>query len=176
MLDYIAKEWGVLKGAPLVFFILLALGLGGGFTAGMGWRGQELADAEALIRLKDGQIDGYQKTLSDRLDKVEKQLSAQQLSSIRETLTERPSTVDILDGSSGGRIAPLASQLKSVFSESGWHVQTGETESGVVIIAPDAKDAATIKKALEDAGIKYGPVKGGGWNGEASSEAIRLEP
>jgi hypothetical protein len=45
MLDYIAKEWHVLKGAPVTFIILLALGLGGGFAGGMVFRGQELAEA-----------------------------------------------------------------------------------------------------------------------------------
>lgn len=76
----------------------------------------------------------------------------------------------------------MATQLKSVFSESGWQVRSGETgdpESGVVISVPDAKGAAIVKKALEDAGVHYSPIGGGGWGdgeGEVGSETIRLQP
>ena len=57
------------------FLILAAVAFG--FAAGLFWRGQEVANCETLIKAKDGQMDAYQKSINDRLENVEKKLSAQ---------------------------------------------------------------------------------------------------
>ncbi|MER9968127.1 hypothetical protein [Mesorhizobium sp. M0060] len=161
MLDHITKEWGVLKGAPLAFFILLAIGLSGGFKVGLMWRDQEVADGKALVLLKDGQIDGYQKALSDRLEKVEKQLSENQLSLIRSKIQADPSSVDIIGGHPD-KPDPRVDQLKGAFKDSGWNVGASQMQtstSDLVLRAQDPRAATTIENALKDAGIVYEAVK-----------------
>ena len=163
--EHLKSEWEVLRSAPLAFLGLLILGLGGGFTGGMMWRGQEVANAESLLRLRDGELDTYRKSIEKRLGDVEKQLTLQQISAIQDALTNFPSTVDFL--SVNKKFAPLATQLKTVFTESGWTVANepetapdDRLSNGVVIRASDNQAAETIGKALEGAGVTYQSTPG----------------
>ncbi len=149
----------MLKQAPLVFAILLIGGLIAGFAGGLLFRGQELANAESLVKLKDGEIDNYQKTINERLERVEKQLSAQQLSSIESTLKGAPtSSVALSAGQGHEDTANLAKQLQSAFTKSGWQVTAAHPEGefkGVSLKVDDRESTMAIAKALQDAGVSF---------------------
>lgn len=160
ILNHIGKEWQVLKTAPGTFIVLIILGLAGGFTGGLGWRGQELANVESLMRLKEGEIDSYRKSINDRLDKVEKSLSDQQLSYFQDTLRTAPSTVEITIG--GKAYEPFAKQVLSAFEAGGWKVQStinADTQEGINITASGLLDAGLITKALTSADVDFQSVQ-----------------
>lgn len=56
---------GTMRGAPGSFIILLLLGLSLGFAGGMAWRGQEVANAGSLVRVKDEERQFSERQLSD---------------------------------------------------------------------------------------------------------------
>lgn len=157
ILDHIKAEWDVLKGAPIAFVALLAAGVIGGFGGGCLFMSQQLANMQSLVDLKDGQIDAYRKSIEDRLDKVEKTLSAQQLSSLEAMLKAEPSLVYL-----GGNptASPYATQLVDKFKDAGWVVQPSEaaTEKGIILRAPDAKSSTTIQDAFSKAGVPFEAV------------------
>lgn len=147
-----------MKGAPISFAILLLLGLGAGFWGGMAFRAQQVANAESLVRLKDGELDNYQKIINERLERVEKQLSAQQLSSIESTLKAVPvSSVALSAGQDHEDASNLARQLQSAFTKSGWKVTDAPAAEfkGVSLKVDDYGSTAAIAKALEDAGVAF---------------------
>lgn len=127
---------------------------------------QEVANAESLVRLKDGElaqkngeIDGYRKTIEERLGKIEKQLSVQQINAIQSELSKRPSTVNIV-GPQPKDESAVAKQILETFKNSGWDVQTQyatqDKEPAGWVLRSDQKDSiTTIGKALSGAGISY---------------------
>ena len=156
IIQYIKDEWAVLKKAPWSFVILLALGLGGGFAFGLFWRGQEVANYDTLIKLKDGQIDDYKKSINDRLDKVEKTLSANQLSSLELWLKTSPSKVVI--SSDPKTSLPYKEQILTAFKNSGWEVDPKTTLSDMEIFTlqtSDPSSASAVSKALSAAGVPF---------------------
>jgi hypothetical protein len=162
LLEYIRAEWAVLKQAPLSFFLLAALSIVAGFGLGMFVRGQELANMESLLKLKDGELDEL-KSIEERLKNVETKLSAQQLSSIRQSLQKSPSAVSIVTGPKSAN--PYFNQIQEVFKGSGWTVKaahSSDISGSLVLQAPDEESSAAIEKALTNAGVNYQtvPAKG----------------
>jgi hypothetical protein len=144
LVDHIKAEWRVMKGAPISFVALLLLGLSGGFAVGMAWRGQEVANAESLARVRDAQ----------------REFSEQQLIEIKERLKSSPSSVDILDGKPGSTDQRV-DQLKRAFSTSGWEVNTGPLSGvahSITLRAKDDNSATTIENALKGAGVGFETV------------------
>ncbi|MER9741780.1 hypothetical protein [Mesorhizobium sp. M0187] len=157
-LDYIKSEWHVVKGAPLAFALLLVAGLIGGYAFESILTAERVATLETMIRQRDGEIDGYQKTLSDRMDKVEKALSAQQLSSIETTLTRSPTaTVELQSDREWTDTAEIARQLQSTFEKTGWTVDKSQGKSGAGVVLRATSDVATsvIRNALDEAAVPY---------------------
>ncbi len=173
--------------APRSFAGLTILAVGLGFGGGLMWRGQEVSNYETLIKIKDGQIDAYQKTINERLDKVEKTLSDQQLSSLQNSLRLSPSEVAIIKGKGEGEVSPYATQLEKAFSNSGWIVEKFaaiDESGGVILRAKDLLSADTIKQALETANVKYHSVNEDGktdflvgtWGGSTSGPFQSITP
>ncbi|WP_224702001.1 hypothetical protein [Devosia aquimaris] len=162
ILEHIQKEWGTLKGAPLAFFVLLFLGLALGGAGGHAWRGQEVANLESLMRLKDGELTTLTKQMEERLKKVEDRLSEQQVTTLESSLREIPSKIEIVKSRVGGLEPVIAGQLETVFSDSGWKVLTDTTPtepanwtSAVLLGIPESPDGAALKAAFDAANIPY---------------------
>ncbi|MER9257763.1 hypothetical protein [Mesorhizobium sp. M0619] len=157
-LDTIKSELQVLKGAPFSVCLLVAAGLWGGYQFASVLTAERIATLETMVHERDGEIEGYQKTLSDRLDKVEKALSDQQLSSIKSSLKDGHGSVDILD-SNPDKPDPRADQLKTAFRDSGWDVmmvaKNVTDAADLVLRTTDPKAATSVEKALRDAGVTY---------------------
>lgn len=163
-LDSIKSEWTTVRGAPWSVAALVGASLFGGFTVGQGQMKQQLANAESLVKLKDGQIDEYQKATNARLDKVEKILSARQLSSLELGLKAAPSKVIISADPSISKI--YTKQFEDVFKNSGWQVDTKSIYSSLgdksdyspdtfTLETKDAIGATIVSKALSEAGVKF---------------------
>ena len=144
-----------MKGAPFSFGAILVSGLLLGFAAGQYLMRQEVANAESLVKLKDGQIDEYQKTINERLDKVEKTLSAQQLSTLETWLKASPSMVSLSTDPKG--TDPFTMQLVDTFKKSGWDVMPRPYDKlGYLFIEPkDATGVAVVLKALMEAKVPF---------------------
>lgn len=147
--DHIKQELGVLKGAPFAAGLLIIVG----FSGGMFWRGQEIANLEGLVRLKDGELDDYRKRINERLDNVEKQLSSRQVSGLSEALKSVPSSsIEI----SSRPNDPVAKQLVRTFEERGWTVSPlPSADRPGVLLRAGGKDAKAIDGALNDAGVNF---------------------
>lgn len=160
--EHIKSEWPVIKGAPVAFLGLLIAGISGGFAGGMIFRAQEVANAESLVRLKDGQLDEYRKQIEERLQNVEQQLTDQQISKIKAAIESAPSKVEILTGDKVGWSGEVSGQLKNAFQLSGWNVLPSTVLNGeadtVVLRAPDARTSTIINEALAGAGVRYDTV------------------
>lgn len=128
------------------FVVVLVLSLGFGFTSGLMWRGQEVANAESKASAMEAELH-----YSDR-----------QLQDIKERLKESPpSSVDIIGGQKGPN-APKAEQLRDIFSDSGWHVETGSSTEDLhklTLRTKDEKSAATVENALKNAGVDFKAVQ-----------------
>ena len=156
VVEYIKSEWTVLKAAPVAFLGFLIAGLVLGYLGGSTLRSQEVANLESLIRLKDGELDEYRKKIEQRLDNVEKQLSAQQISALEEALKQakQPSRIEL----KGGEQGKIENQLKDTFEKSGWFVQplpSDEPDGPGTIRTEDKGAAKSTDKALKDAGVNY---------------------
>ena len=154
--ETIKAEWPVLKGAPISFAGLLIVGLCSGFAFGMMWRGQEVANYESVVKLKDGQLDEYQKATNARLDRVEKILSAKQLSSLEQSLKSSPSNVIISSDPNTSKV--YAKQLEDVFTKSGWEVDTKGPKYSPDTFTLETKDALSsdvVKKALNAGDVPF---------------------
>lgn len=159
--EYLSKEGGALKSAPIASVLLVVVGLFGGYMFKSALTSEHIATLDTIIREKDGKIDGLEKTISNRLDKVERALSEQQLSSIQANIKSAPASVDI-GSAHPDKPDPRIDQLKSVFKDSGWDVGAMKSQfatSDLVLSAPDPKAADTIEKALKDAGVTYQTAK-----------------
>lgn len=138
-----------MKGAPVSFVLLLGVGLSTGFVGGLQWRAQEIANAEMLVRATEAQ-----RALSDR-----------QVEEFKSRLRKAdPAVVDILgDG-------VKAEQLKGAFSDSGWQVNMDHAPvDDLVLRAKDNNAAATIQRALKDAGVDYKEIPP---NGRGSTDFL----
>ncbi|MFP9137909.1 hypothetical protein ACLI1C_12090 [Devosia sp. XGJD_8] len=162
ILEHIQKEWGTLKGAPLAFLVLLFLGLALGGAGGHAWRGQEVANLESLMRLKDGELTTLTKQMEERLKKVEDTLSAQQVTTLESSLREIPSQIEIMKSFVEGGEPVIAGQLEAAFSDSGWKVFTDTTpvepedwNSAVLLAVPENPDGAALRAAFDAADIPY---------------------
>lgn len=150
-----------MKGAPGSFVLLLVFGLLAGFAAGMAWRGQEVANAESLVKVKEAQ----------------RELSEQQLTDIKTRLSANPSSVDIIGGTPD-KPDPRVDQFKSIFQDSGWSVDTKSitapnSTKSITLRTPDDKAAHTLEKALNDAGVHYDTVKP---NDASGAQDFQLKP
>ena len=160
--SHIKDEWATLIAAPVAFIGLAALAAVGGYAVGHGMRGQEVANLESLVRLKDGELSALSKALDERLKKVEDTLSAQQVSALESALSANPAKVEFLNWINGASEPLMAGQLESVFKDSGWQVVPGNqtTEPAdwanmVLLAAPDDANGAAIKAAFEAADLPY---------------------
>ncbi|THF58715.1 hypothetical protein [Ollibium composti] len=147
LIDHIKSEWSVLKGAPMAFIIVLVFAVCLGFTGGMMWRGQEVANAESKASAVEAELH-----YSDR-----------QLQDIKERLKQAPpSSVDIIGGQKGPD-APKAKQLKDIFSDSGWQVDTGSPTEGdlhnLTLRTKDETSASAVAGALKNAGVDFKAIK-----------------
>jgi hypothetical protein len=159
--EYLSKEGGALKGAPIASVLLVVIGLFGGYMFESKLTSEHIATLDTMIRERDGKIDGLEKTISSRLDKVEKALSDQQISSIKANIKTAPASVDI-GGGHPDKQDPRVDQLKNVFRDSGWSVGTAQSQSAttdLLLRAPDLKTSTTIENALKDAGVTYQTAK-----------------
>jgi len=155
IIQHIKQEWQTMRGAPIAFLVLLVFGLVGGFAGGQHFMKQEVQNLESLIRLKDGELDEYRVKIDERFKKIEKQLTAEQVSSIEKALSVNPSTVEIENISQG----EVGKQLIETWKRSGWQVHeipsSGDFDESVVFKTLNAESAETMKKALSEAGIDY---------------------
>lgn len=150
-----------MKGAPGSFVLLLLFGLAAGFGGGLAWRGQEVANIESLVRVKE----------------AEREFSERQLTEIKTKLSENPSSVDIIGGKTA-KPDPRVDQLKSVFTDSGWSVGTKSIAppnpaQNLTLRTPDDKAAHTLEKALNEAGVHYDTVKP---NDASGVQEFQLKP
>ena len=172
--ETIKAEWPIVSAAPWSFGGVLIGGLIVGFSVGMVFRAQEVANAESLVRLRDAEISlkdtelsGFRKSVEDRLKNVEQKLSAQQISFIETALKTKPSTVSIYAG--GKASEDYVKQVKDVFTNSGWTVQaelSHDTQRNLTVKTANGESAGIVTKALEGAEIKYESIELGGANGE----------
>ena len=156
IIKYIQEEWDVLKKAPLSFVILLFIGLSSGFAFGLFWRGQEVSNYESALKMKDSQIDEYKKSINDRLEKVEKTLTANQLSSLELSLKAAPSKVIISADSVSSK--GYAKQIKDVFTKSGWEVDTKSAPVSLDTFMLETKgsvNASAVSRALSTADVPF---------------------
>ncbi len=128
------------------------------------WRGQEVANAESLVKLKTGELEEFKK-LEKRIGDVERKLTEQQLSAIRTGLEKRPSAVDIYTPIGNGLGAEYSKQLLDVFRDSGWKVETKKQpdayrDGGLHLTVPDSQAASSVSEALKDAGVSYKSMSG----------------
>ena len=158
----------MLMRAPIAFVILLAASLSLGFAGGLMWRGQEVANAESLVRLKDGELEELKK-FEKRIGAIEEKLSMQQINTIESILKGSPSSIEILKDPKAS--APFSNQWTDVFEKSGWSVDVSpivqDTKAELILRSKDIKSSTTIEKALVDAGLKFevvGVANGGGDN------------
>lgn len=163
----------MLKTAPISFVSLLVLGLAGGFAVGMAFRSQELANVESLMRLKDGELDSYRKSIDERLNRVEKQLSEKQVSDITSALKGvDQGKVDFHTGKLPEGYSPeTVEQLKDIFKKSGWTVETEPSQNGFAIQTSDPASTEAVSKAFGKAGIEYETMGGG-----VGSTKFQLKP
>lgn len=136
-----------MKGALGSFILLLIFGLAAGFAGGLAWRGQEVANIESLIKVKEAQ----------------RELSEQQLADFKTRLSANPSSVDIIGGTPD-KPDPRVDQFKNIFQDSGWSVDTKSITTpnppqSLTLRTQDDKAAHTLEKALNDAGVTYDSVK-----------------
>jgi hypothetical protein len=161
--SHIKDEWATLIAAPVAFIGLAVLSAVGGYAVGFGMRGQEVANLESLIRLKDGELSGLSKQLEERIKKVEDTLSAQQVSALESSLSTNPSKVEFRTWIDSAASEPqIAGQLESIFKDSGWQVVPGSQTTEptdwanmVLLAAPDDANGAAIKAAFEAADLPY---------------------
>ena len=153
--ETIKAEWPILKGAPFSFGGLVVVALSAGFAFGMMWRGQEVANYESLIKMRDGQIDDYQKSINSRLDKVEKTLSEKQLSTLETWLKTAPSKATIFADPNTNSI--FAKQFSDTLMKSGWTVdpKSDGFKDYLKIETQDIKSADVVLKALTEAGVSF---------------------
>ncbi len=163
ILDHLQSEWDVLRRAPLSFVILIGLAFSGGFYVQGVLKQQEISNYESAIKAKNGQLDAlrgqldaYQKSISERLDKVEKTLSESQTTTLQELLGRNPSKINFSTEKNSNNL--FEKQMLDVFKVSGWDV-------GVVdIMGPagyfsietlDPKSTKTITDAFKGVDIPF---------------------
>lgn len=181
--SYLRGESAVLKRAPLAALVLLAVGVSAGALGGLAWRGQEIANLEGVIRLKDGAMDEYRKELNDRLTTVEQTLSAQQVQALKSSLLVNPSHVVGINWISGGGSPVTASQLANAFDEGGWQVQVQTADipfpmaySGgnpILVAVPETAEGKTLIDAFDAAGIPYDLATYSGGDGYLAQVWVR---
>ena len=166
-LDFIRKEWGVIKNAPFAFAMFIVIG----FAAGMFWRGQEVVEAKAALNaalaqkaLAEGKVDSLQTRFEDRITKIEGILSAAQLSSLESELGLTPYKVEIQTSKANGSSARYGTAFEDVFNDSGWTASVVDVENrkdfvlknnGVALTTIDDVAAIAISKALDKAQLPY---------------------
>lgn len=139
--EHIAKEWGVLKQAPIAFALCLVGGLGGGYTAAAVVYGERITVLEERLRLKDDRID----------------FTTQQLDTLRGQLaTVAPASVEIIGDVSDTKLAEAV-------AAGGWNVEMIDLTAqppvldwkGVLLAAPDDESGRGIIQAFRAADVPF---------------------
>lgn len=160
LIEQIKAEWPTLKGAPVAFLSIAILSVVTGFGGGVLFKDQQVSALEALMRLKDGELDSYRKQIEERLGAVERQLSAAQVQSMVETLQAAPSSVLLWNYPE--QSGPLINQLEGIFNSSGWEVAPyafakapPQSSKPLFVSLPEDASGDTLKAAIEQAGVPY---------------------
>src|SRR5690606_17527123 len=129
LLRYLVKEGATIKRAPLVFVSMLVLGAVGGWTGGAAWRGQEVANLNALAeghkaeaaRLRT-EIDAF-KSLQDRMQAIDDSFTDQQLKELERQLgiVAPGSEVELVEPR---KESSAWDQIFTALRDSGWKVGT----------------------------------------------------
>lgn len=152
-----------MKGAPVATVVFLAIGA----FAGYSWRAQEVANLEealraksatieskdALIGIKDGELNEYQRELESRIRKLEK-LTEEQQSSLMDGFSVAPGNAVL---SYPPEQSGLGEDFAALLRESGWQVVTTTAAGipGLQITTEEQRWNAAVTRALDSAGIAY---------------------
>lgn len=165
-----------MKAAPAAFVTLLVLGLAGGFGVGLGWRGQEVANAQSAEHSAEMERDRYkdaangadpaelQKAIDDLKGQVaaleQKVLDPDQTARLQKILSTSSGSVGISYAPITGQ--PYAKSLMDIFTKSGWDSTISQNTFGnasgdpaVIIDADKPATAQTIMAALKAADLPY---------------------
>ena len=163
LLEYIQREWGVLKGAPLAFVILLCVGLGGGFAVGSAWRNPELVAKDTYIGQLEKDKAEYV-ALQQRMRDADKELTEQQISDLEKRLKDQAGSKVLFKTP---RIGPSwAPDLQAAFKASGWGVDSAPTtpvesdlmmswDKPVLLTIPNDASGQNVLAAFDAAKIPY---------------------
>lgn len=179
LLRYLVKEGATIKRAPLVFVSMLVLGAVGGWTGGTAWRGQEVANLNALAeghkaeaaRLRT-EIDAF-KSLQDRMQAIDDSFTDQQLKELERQLgiVAPGSEVELVEPR---KESTAWDQIFTALRDSGWKVGTTNqlrswadpstlaivttqafAEPTVVLSTSNSSESQALRTAFEAAGIRF---------------------
>lgn len=160
LIDHIKSEWAALSAAPISFVVLVLLGGVAGFGGGVLFKDQQVAAMEALMRLKDGELDAYRKGIEERLGAVEKQLSSAQIETMTEQLRQNPAQVMFWNTIAND--GKLGQDIEGVFTKGGWDVSPylfakapPQSSKPFFLSIPDDKSGQSLKAAFDASGLSY---------------------